>query len=93
MVEIVKKLLKKGIAYKAKDGIYYDISKFKDYGKFAGIDLKGLKAGARVKQDEYDKEHVQDFALWKFWDKQDGCLLYTSPSPRDLSTSRMPSSA
>ena len=77
MVSMVKILLKKGYAYKAKDGsIYYSVSKFKNYGKLAGLDIKKLKAGARVKQDEYEKEQLNDFALWKGWDKQDGNVFW-----------------
>jgi cysteinyl-tRNA synthetase len=77
MVEIIKVLLKKGFAYKSKDGtIYFDISKFKDYGKLAKLDKKGLKAGARVSQDEYEKEQANDFALWKAWSKEDGRVFW-----------------
>jgi len=76
MVALVNALLKKGIAYKGKDAIYYSISKFKDYGRLAGLEKAHLKAGARVKQDEYDKEHASDFALWKFWDEQDGDVYW-----------------
>ncbi len=76
MVALIKKLLKKGYAYKTDDGIYYNIRKFKDYGKLANLDVKGLKAGARVATDEYDKKHVNDFALWKFWDKEDGDVCW-----------------
>ncbi len=76
MVELVKKLLEKGYAYKADDAIYYNIKKFKDYGKLSHLKIDELKAGARVAQDEYDKEHVHDFALWKFWDKEDGDVFW-----------------
>ena len=77
MVELVAKLLKKGYAYKGKDGsIYYKIKKFKDYGKLAHIDFKTLKAGTRVKQDEYEKGEAQDFALWKAWDEDDGNVFW-----------------
>ncbi len=77
MVDITKQLLEKGIAYKGNDGsIYYSISKFPAYGELAHLDLKGLKAGARVKQDEYTKDEVQDFALWKAWDKEDGEVFW-----------------
>jgi cysteinyl-tRNA synthetase len=77
MVELIKKLLEKKIAYKGDDGsIYYSVSKAKDYGKFAGLDLKNLKAGARVSHDEYDKENVADFALWKAWDEEDGDVFW-----------------
>ena len=77
MIEIIKDLLDKGIAYKGKDGsIYFSISKFPAYGELAHLDSKGLKAGARVKQDEYTKDQVQDFALWKAWDKEDGDVFW-----------------
>lgn len=66
MADLVKKLIEKGYAYKSSDGsIYFDISKFKDYGKIAHLDMKGLKPGARVSQDNYDKEEASDFVLWK----------------------------
>lgn len=78
MVELVKKLLDKGFAYRAKDGIYFSITKFKDYGKLANLDLEQLKAGAsgRVCADEYDKENARDFVLWKFWDADDGDVFW-----------------
>ncbi|MBW2965872.1 cysteine--tRNA ligase [Candidatus Woesearchaeota archaeon] len=78
MVELVKKLLDKGYAYEAEDGIYFRISKFKNYGKLARLDLKQLQAGAsgRVRADEYDKADVHDFVLWKFWDKDDGDVFW-----------------
>ena len=72
MVAIIKTLLKKGYAYKGDDNsIYYDISKFKNYNKLSHIKVKEQKAGARVDQDEYEKENASDFALWKAWDKDD----------------------
>ncbi len=76
MVVIVEKLMEKGIAYKTEDGIYYDIAKFEEYGKLSHAKLEKLEEGKRVKKDEYDKEHVQDFALWKFWDKDDGDVFW-----------------
>jgi len=76
MVSIIKKLMEKGYAYKGEDGIYYDISKFPNYGKLAHIRVKSLKAGARVKQDEYDKRSASDFALWKFWNPEDGDVYW-----------------
>ncbi len=72
MVALIQSLEKKGYAYKGQDGIYYSIQKFGDYGKLSGTSLEGLKSGARVKQDEYDKAKASDFALWKFWSKEDG---------------------
>ncbi|MBW3017798.1 class I tRNA ligase family protein, partial [Candidatus Woesearchaeota archaeon] len=77
MIELVKILLKKKYAYRGKDGcIYYDISKFKKYGKLSHFDISELKAGARVKQDEYEKETAADFALWKAWDASDGEVFW-----------------
>ena len=76
MIEIIKKLLKNKIAYKTDDGIYFDISKFKDYGKLSHTKLKGLEIGKRVKQDQYEKEEAQDFALWKAYDKEDGNFVW-----------------
>jgi cysteinyl-tRNA synthetase len=77
MVKLIKQLLKKGYAYKGDDGsIYYSISKFKEYGKLARIKVKELKAGARVRQDEYEKEQANDFALWKAWTREDGDVFW-----------------
>ena len=80
MVELIQNLLAKGIAYRGEDGsIYYSIAKFPDYGKLSHLDLSGLKAGARVKQDEYGKESFSDFALWKAWDENDGQIFWETP--------------
>lgn len=73
MVDLIKKLLDKGYAYMSDDGsIYYDIKKFQSYGQLSKINVKELKAGARVKTDDYEKEEAKDFALWKAWDPADG---------------------
>jgi cysteinyl-tRNA synthetase len=80
MIEIIQVLMQKGYAYKGDDNsIYYSIKKFKDYGKLAHIKVDELQAGARVKQDEYEKENASDFALWKAWDTQDGDVQWESP--------------
>ena len=77
MIILVRKLIDKGIAYKSEDGsIYYNISKFKNYGKFAHVDTTNLKTGARIKQDQYEKDAVNDFALWKAYDKEDGNVFW-----------------
>lgn len=77
MVVLIKQLMENGYAYKSDDGsIYYRISKFKDYGKLAHIDLSSLKTGVRVKMDEYEKEDAQDFALWKAWTEDDGDIFW-----------------
>jgi len=81
MIALIERLLDKKIAYKAEDGVYYDIRKFKNYGKLARIKIGKLEAGAsgRVKADEYAKEHAQDFALWKFWTAEDGDIAWEAP--------------
>ena len=77
MVQIIKNLLKNKIAYQSEDGsVYYDISKFKDYGKLSHTKVKQLKEGARVKQDSYEKEEGKDFALWKSYDDEDGDVFW-----------------
>jgi len=77
MIALIKKLMQKGYAYRGEDGsIYYDISKFKDYGRLSKFKVKELKAGARIKVDEYAKEEAQDFALWKAWTEEDGEVFW-----------------
>jgi cysteinyl-tRNA synthetase len=66
MIAYIQVLVEKGFAYVEKDGsVYFDISKFPNYGKLSGIEAKELKTGTRVLSDEYTKDDVQDFALWK----------------------------
>ena len=77
MVALIRELLKKKYAYKGEDGsIYYNIKKFKNYGKLSKFKLRKLIAGKRVKQDEYAKEVASDFALWKAWDENDGDVFW-----------------
>ncbi len=76
MVELIRRLIDKGLAYEVNGNYYYPLSKFPDYGKLSHIDLSGLKPGARVATDEYEKESVSDFALWKAWDKNDGDVFW-----------------
>ncbi len=76
MVENIEALLQKGFAYKADDGVYYKLSAFKQYGKLSHLDLKSLKPGARISADEYEKEGISDFALWKAWSKGDGSVYW-----------------
>lgn len=64
-LEIIENLDKKGYTYKTSDGIYFDVSKFKEYGQLSGQSLEEKKAGARIEVDT-EKNNPQDFALWKF---------------------------
>ncbi len=66
---IIDGLIKKWYAYLADDGsIYYSVNKFKKYGQLAHLDMKGMISSVRIDNDEYDKEQVADFALWKAYD-------------------------
>ena len=64
-IDFIKQLESKSLAYKIDDGIYFDTSKVKDYGKLARLNIESLKAGARVEYNQ-QKRNPTDFALWKF---------------------------
>jgi len=76
MVALVKKLIDKEIAYESGGDYYYRISAFPEYGKLSHMKLDELKAGARISSDEYEKDQVSDFALWKAWDEEDGDVFW-----------------
>lgn len=81
MVELISLLLEKGYAYKSKTGdIFFKISAFKEYGQMAGIQPEFLKANADGRlSDEYEKEDVNDFALWKAYTEKDGDVFWETP--------------
>ncbi|HPR91407.1 MAG TPA: cysteine--tRNA ligase [Candidatus Paceibacterota bacterium] len=64
-IELIQRLENKGFTYKTSDGIYFDTSKLADYGKLAGLNIEGLRAGIRVEMIA-EKKNPTDFALWKF---------------------------
>lgn len=80
METMITGLLSKGYAYKSNDGIYYSVSKFKDYGKLSGMSLKETKS--RIQNDEYDKDSAADFALWKTWTPDDGDVYWENDLPK-----------
>ena len=65
MVEMIETLLQSGNAYESEGDVYFRIASFPTYGALSHLDRAGLRAGARVASDKYDKENVSDFALWK----------------------------
>lgn len=83
--EFIVKLIDKGYAYKAEDGsTYFNIEKYQqdfgNYGQLVGEKfLEGKKIGARVKVDEYDKDNLSDFALWKARDESDAHIFWPHP--------------
>ncbi|MDO8676791.1 MAG: cysteine--tRNA ligase [Candidatus Azambacteria bacterium] len=65
MITMIESLLKKRLAYKIDGSVYFDISKFKKYGRLSRVKARELKDGARVDVDEYSKDDAEDFVLWK----------------------------
>jgi cysteinyl-tRNA synthetase len=66
MIQLVERLFDRGLAYRADDGsIYFAIAKFPSYGRLSRLDARTIQPGARVAADDYNKEDVRDFALWK----------------------------
>jgi cysteinyl-tRNA synthetase len=80
MIGLIRTLEAKGFAYRSSDqSVYFRIDAFDRYGDLAHLDREGLKGGARVNQDEYEKDSVADFALWKAWSEADGDVGWDSP--------------
>jgi len=66
MIDLVRRLMDRKVAYLADDkSVYFAISRFPSYGRLSRLDTREIMSGARVAQDDYTKEHAQDFALWK----------------------------
>jgi len=65
MINLIKRLMDKGLAYEQANSIYFSVKKFPSYGQLSGVSLKDLKAGARVETDEEMKADPADFVLWK----------------------------
>jgi cysteinyl-tRNA synthetase len=65
MVALVKSLEEKGHTYRSEGSIYFSITSFPAYGRLSGFSLEAVQPGARVDSDEYEKEDVRDFVLWK----------------------------
>src|SRR3989339_568519 len=81
MVALIKEIKSKGYAYSVNDSVYYKISRFKSYGKLAHLDKRFLKRNIEGRlnlRDEYDKEQVNDFVLWKTWQREDGDVFWDS---------------
>jgi len=65
MIGLIERMRDKGHTYESEGSTYFRIASFPDYGKLSRIDVQGMRAGARVDQDEYEKDDARDFALWK----------------------------
>lgn len=80
MIAMIQTLVEGGYAYQAEDGsVYFRLSRFPRYGKLAHLNLEELRPSGRIRNDEYEKESVGDFALWKAWNEADGAVGWESP--------------
>ena len=77
MVEMIGRMIEDGHAYKRDGSVYYAIKSFPSYGELAHLDVDGMQTGASgVDADEYEKEDVRDFVLWKAWKPEDGDVFW-----------------
>jgi cysteinyl-tRNA synthetase len=84
IIELIKKLVVRGLAYQAADGsVYFSIEHYRQcghrYGQLVNLNFEEMRVGERVSADEYDKESVADFALWKGRVPEDGSVFWPSP--------------
>ncbi|HEV2392938.1 MAG TPA: cysteine--tRNA ligase [Verrucomicrobiae bacterium] len=84
IIALVQKLLERGIAYRAPDGsVYFSIEKYRQsgaqYGRLVKLNFDQMRPGERVRSDEYEKESLADFALWKARAAEDGEVFWPSP--------------
>ncbi len=84
IIALIEKLVARGVAYRAGDGsVYFSIEKYRGcgctYGQLQKLNFDELRVGERVAADEYDKESVADFALWKARVPEDGDVFWPSP--------------
>ncbi|HEX3890333.1 MAG TPA: cysteine--tRNA ligase, partial [Verrucomicrobiae bacterium] len=84
IISLIEKLIARGIAYKASDGsVYFSIEKYRgcgcNYGQLLKLNFDEMRAGERVKSDDYAKESIADFALWKSRAPDDGEIFWPSP--------------
>ncbi len=80
MISMIQTLQAQDIAYQAEDGsVYFRIARFPKYGCLAHLNLEELRPSGRIQNDEYEKESIGDFALWKAWQEEDGDVFWESP--------------
>ena len=84
IIALIEKLVLRGLAYKAPDGsVYFSIEKYRDsgceYGQLVKLNFDEMRIGERVRSDEYAKEAIGDFALWKAKTPADGAVFWPSP--------------
>jgi cysteinyl-tRNA synthetase len=82
MIALVERLRARGHTYDADGSVYFRIASFPEYGRLARLDVAGIKAGARVDTDKYDKENARDFVLWKLKGDEPAWAQWESPFGR-----------
>lgn len=79
MVKTIQRLTENGHTYVADGSVYFKIDTFPSYGRFACLDVSGMRCGVRISADEYEKEDARDFVLWKAWTPEDGPVFWETP--------------
>ena len=82
MVQLIEHLIRRGHTYTAEGSVYFRISSFAEYGRLARLDTAGIKPGARVDTDKYDKENARDFVLWKLKNDEPEWAQWDAPFGR-----------
>ena len=84
IISLIGKLVERGVAYRSPDGsVYFSIERYRQaggvYGQLVKLNFQDMRPGERVDQDEYAKESIADFALWKARVPEDGSVFWPSP--------------
>jgi cysteinyl-tRNA synthetase len=79
MIDLVQRLNARGHTYESEGSIYFRISSFPEYGRLSRLDVAGIKAGARVDSDRYEKEEARDFVLWKLKSDEPAWAQWEAP--------------
>ncbi len=82
MIALIERLTARGHTYTADGSVYFRIASFPGYGRLSRIDVGGIKDGARIDTDKYDKENARDFVLWKFKGDEPAWAQWDAPFGR-----------
>jgi cysteinyl-tRNA synthetase len=82
MIELIGRLIERGHTYTADGSVYFRIGSFPEYGRLSRLDASGIKAGARVDTDKYEKEDARDFVLWKAKSEEPDWAQWDAPFGR-----------
>ncbi len=82
MVDLVSRLTARGHTYTSEGSVYFRIASFPEYGKLSRLDVSGIKAGARVDTDKYEKDDARDFVLWKAKEDEPAWAQWEAPFGR-----------